>query len=150
MKRIVVIAALAATLTLTLVAPAYADEPVHPEIQAALDEIPGGLVLGYRAAHWPVLDMTMTIPNPLTRAVGTCATGYICAYTSSTLSGTKLSWGSCGTYTPPSSFVTKSIANARAAGSVAQARNGTVIVASAASGTWANVTSTVTNIRCLE
>jgi hypothetical protein len=144
------LATLAAASLLLLASPAQASASVsvHPEIEAVLEEFPGGTIVSYYKAYWADLDMTMTVPN--SRSVGSCATGAICAFTGAAMGGTKLSWGTCATQTLPGSFVTGSIANARAAGSVAQARNGTTIVASASAGTWTNVTSAVTNIRCLE
>ncbi|WP_127473641.1 hypothetical protein [Microbacterium sulfonylureivorans] len=149
MKRFATLAT-AAVLTFAIASPANATPDVHPEIEAMLAELPGGTVLSFDEAYWADLDMTMTVPNPFARSVGSCATGSICAYTAIGLSGTKLSWGTCATHTVPGSFVTRSVANARAAGSVAQARNGTTILASASSGTSTNVTGTTTNIRCLE
>lgn len=148
--KLFAILASAAVLTLAIPAPSNAATDVHPEIKAVLAELPGGTVLSYSEAYWAELDMTMTVPSPFARSVGSCATGSICAYTAAGLSGTKLSWGTCATHTVPGSFITRSMANARAAGSVAQARNGTTILASASSGGWTNVAGTTTNIRCLE
>lgn len=148
--KLIATLATAALLTLAITTPANAASEVHPDIRAVLDELPGGTILSYNEAYWADLDMTMTVSNPFARSVGSCATGSICAYTATGLSGTKLSWGTCATHTVPGSFITRSMANARAAGSVAQARNGTTILASASSGAWTNVTGTTTNIRCLE
>lgn len=139
-----------AALALAPALPAQAEDDVHPEIAAALAAVAGGTATGYYDATWPALTMTMTVPDPRVRAVGTCATGTFCAFTGTSMTGTKLAWGTCTTVTPYAGFTTRSIANARGAGSVAQARNGTTILASAASGTSTNVTGTVTNIRCLE
>lgn len=131
--------------------PAFAAEAeVHPEIEAALASLDGGVVMSYYEAYWPVLELTMTVRDPQLRSVGSCSTGYFCAFNGTGLTGTRLSWGTCTTVTPTAGFATASIANARGAGSVAQARNGTTILASASSGSWTNVSGTVTNIRCLE
>lgn len=150
MKKTLITASLA-VLALLVAGPASAasaGERVHPDIQAVLDEVPGGVVLDFHRASWPKLDMEMTIP--LGRSVGSCATGSVCAFSQQNISGTKLSWGSCSTHTIPGSFSVKSIANARSAGSILQARNGTTVLASATGGTWKNVAGTTTNVRCLE
>jgi hypothetical protein len=139
-----------AVLTLTPALPASAEQAVHPDIAAALASVEGGVATGYYEAHWPAHHMTMTVPAPYVRAVGSCATGTFCAFTGLSMTGNKLSWGTCTTGVPYAGFTTRSIANARAGGSVVQARNGTAIVASAVSGASTNVTGTVTNIRCLE
>jgi len=150
MKARTLAAAAAALLLLATATPAHADESVHPDIAAMLLEVPGGEPLGYYAAYWPVLDMTMEVPNPMLRTVGGCATGYICAFTAGgATGGNKLSWGTCSTATIPTNFLTASVANARAAGSVAQARVATTIIASVSAGSWKNV-SGIDNIRCLE
>lgn len=148
MKRIVLTLILIAA-ALTSAQPAAAADEVHPEIAAALAGVEGGVAIGYYEAYWADLDLTMTVPDPRLRSVGTCSTGSFCAYGGTGLTGTKLSWGTCATVTPPPGFATASIANARSAGSVVQARNGTTILASASSGAWANVFGTVTTLRCL-
>lgn len=125
-----------------------ADGSVHPDVQAIIEEVPGGVVLAYHHAVWPALDMELTVP--VGKAVNSCSTGSVCAFSDNGAVGNKLSWGSCSTHTIPGTFTVKSIANARSAGSILQARNGTTVLTSATSGTWKNVAGSTTNVRCLE
>jgi hypothetical protein len=150
-KRSAIALALAGLLLLVATPTAQA-AAVHPDIQAVLDEVPGGVVVSFSEAYWPALDMAMVVPgSTLSRvAVGSCASGKICSYASANLSGTRLEWSSCATHSVPSSHVSRSFANARASGSIVNARNGTTVVASASAGNWKNLTATVTNFRCVE
>ena len=58
-----------------------------------------------------------------------------------------LSWGSCTTITIPSSFATRSAANARTSGYM-QVRNGASVLATINANAWGNVSGSATNIRC--
>ncbi|MFJ6547693.1 MULTISPECIES: hypothetical protein [unclassified Microbacterium] len=146
----------AVLLALALVAmggPAVAatEEPVDPQLTRLLDEVPGGVVIDGGSAVWPELDMeyrpAAVTPRAAARAVGSCATGRICAYNASNLGGGVLSWGSCTTISIPSSFATRSAANARTSGYM-QVRNGTSVLASVNANAWSNVSGSATNIRC--
>lgn len=145
--KIIFTATLAVMLTIAPM-PAHSSEPAHPAIQAILDEVPGGVVLDYHHAAWPALGMEMAAP--VGRSVGACATGKVCAFARASTTGAQLSWSTCATHNVPSSFVVKSIANARDAGSIVKARNGTTVLATATSGTWKNVVGTTTNLQCFE
>lgn len=142
---------------LVLAAPAVAHaaprpEPVDPGIAQMLRDIPGGVLVDSRHAVWPALDMEAVAPGAAgasSRAVGTCATGRICAYSGGTMSGTSVSWGTCGTLPVPSSFIPRSLANARTSG-YAQARNsGGGVLGTANAGSWVNVSGTATTVRCI-
>jgi len=156
MKRTTVLAAALLGLVMTLgAAPAMAavqdDLEVDPLIAAMLEEVPGGVVVDATHAVWPELDMDLTVPAAsgiAARSVGSCATGRICAYSAASLSGGALTFGTCAVHAIPSSFTTKSVANARSTGSV-QVRNGTTLLKTVNAGSWSNVTGTVTNLRCL-
>ncbi|MDF2559593.1 MAG: hypothetical protein K0R99_1039 [Microbacterium sp.] len=127
------------------------DREVDPLVAAVLEEVPGGVLIDGRHAVWPKLDMELAVPaasGMASLSVGSCTTGRICAYNSTSLGGGSLSFGTCGVHTIPSSFPVKSVANARSIGSV-QARNGSTILKTVAAGTWSNVSGTVTNLRCL-
>ncbi|MFF7292759.1 hypothetical protein ACFY9N_09525 [Microbacterium sp. NPDC008134] len=130
-----------------------ADE-VDPQIAQMLDEIPGGVLIDSHRAVWPELDMEVTVPGAVggfasRAAVGSCATGRICAYSSGSLMGTSVSWGTCGILTVPSGFVPRSLANARSSG-YAQARNSAGgVLATANAGAWANVGGTAKTVRCV-
>ncbi|WP_295791901.1 peptidase inhibitor family I36 protein [uncultured Microbacterium sp.] len=120
---------------------------LHPDIAAALDEIPGGVVIDSHHAHWPDLGMSIDVPDEHDRAVGSCATGNVCAYSGSGLSGTRVSWSTCGTYAP--GITVRSIANARSAG-YAQARSSSgSVLATAIAGSSANVSGAVADVRCV-
>ncbi|QNA92806.1 MULTISPECIES: hypothetical protein [unclassified Microbacterium] len=156
MKRTTVLATALLGIAMILgSAPAYAaaDAPrdVDPQIAAVLEEVPGGIVIDSTHAVWPKLDMELSVPSAsdlAARSVGSCATGRICAYNASSLGGGVLSFGTCAVHTIPSSFTAKSVANARSGGYV-QVRNGSTVLKSVNAGTWANVTGTVTNLRCI-
>lgn len=133
---------------------AMSDDDVDPQIARMLDEIPGGVLLDPNRAVWPALDMEVTVPSALgglasRAAVGNCASGRICAFSSASLSGTSVTWGTCGTLTVPSGFVPRSLANARSSG-YAQARNSAGgVLATANAGGWVNVGGTAKTVRCV-
>lgn len=150
-----VLAAALVALLLVAVAPtaAHADEPddVHPAIAQALREIPGGVLIDSERAVWPEFDMTLIVtddPRLAARSVGSCPTGKICAYLGAGLTSMYVSWGLCGVLPAPSGQTMRSMANARTSG-YAQARNGASVVATATAGSWTNVYSTVTSVRCV-
>ncbi|OAN38334.1 hypothetical protein [Microbacterium sp. H83] len=154
MKRL--LAAMAVGLVLLTAAPSAAhaaEDPqdVHPAIAEALKEIPGGVAVAPDRAVWREFDMTLSVVDDArlaVRAVGSCATGRICAYLGTGLTSMYASWGVCGVLPAPSGQTMRSMANARTSG-YAQARNGSSVVATAAAGAWTNVYSTVTSIRCV-
>ncbi len=122
-------------------------DALHPDIAAALAEIPGGVAVDATHARWPERGMTMDVPGEHDRAVGSCATGNVCAFNGTGLTGTRVSWSSCGTYAP--GMTVRSIANARSAG-YAQARSSSGgVLATAIAGSWANVSGTVSDVRCV-
>jgi len=145
-------------LAVAMVAPASAssgdEQPVDvdPQVARMLEEVPGGVLVDAKHAVWPELHMELIVPSSASSlaraAVGSCATGLICLYDGYSLSGTKLTFGTCGISTVPSSFATRSLANARSSG-YTQARNGTTVLATASAGGWTNVYGTTTNIRCV-
>lgn len=129
------------------------DEPSDPVLAHLLAEVPGGVRIGHVGAVWPELDMEYrsepAAPSAerSALAVGSCATGRICAYRGLSLTGGVLSWGTCGNIPIPSSFVTRSVAHARAAGLV-RVRNGTATVATISAGGWADIHTPVNNLAC--
>ncbi|WP_298873846.1 peptidase inhibitor family I36 protein [uncultured Microbacterium sp.] len=126
------------------------DDPsaeLHPDVAAALAEVPGGVVIDARHAVWPELGMSIDVPAEDDKAVGSCATGNVCAFSGSGLSGTRVSWSTCGTYAP--GITVRSIANARSAG-YAQARSSSgSVLATAIAGSSANVSGAVADVRCV-
>lgn len=122
-------------------------DSIHPDIADALRRVPGGVVIDATHAEWPELDMSIDVPTDEERAVGSCATGNVCAFNGTGLSGTRVSWSTCGTYSP--GITVRSIANARSAG-YAQARSSSgSVLATAIAGSWANVSGTVADVRCV-
>lgn len=128
-----------------------AEEPLDPLMVRILEEVPGGVVVDAGTAVWPELDMEYTARTDgsgvTTRAVGNCATGRICAYRELNRLGSMLSWGSCTTITIPSSFTTRSAANARTSGYL-QVRSGSTVRATVSANSWGNVSGSSDNIRC--
>lgn len=124
-----------------------APDDLHPDIAAALRGIPGGVVIDANHAEWPEMGMRMDVPGEGEEAVGSCATGNVCAFNGTGLTGTRVSWSSCGTYSP--GITVRSIANARSAG-YAQARSSSgSVLATAIASSWANVSGTVADVRCV-
>ncbi|WP_314423628.1 hypothetical protein [uncultured Microbacterium sp.] len=130
----------------------FGQEEVAPLIIDVMEEVPGGIILDRNHAVWPELAMTLTVPGrgetAMRAAVGSCGTGQVCAFTGGSVTGAKLSWSACATHAIPSSFVTRSIADARSTGSL-QARNGSTVLATAPANGWANVSGTANNVRCV-
>ncbi|UPL10593.1 peptidase inhibitor family I36 protein [Microbacterium sufflavum] len=130
-------------------APAHADESLHPDVVYALEHVPGGVAVDAHTAEWPDLGMQLTVPSPYQRAVGSCATGQYCAYSEPNRGGTRLSFSVCSIVSTAGLSTVRSIANARSSGTV-QARNAaSTVLASAGAGVTANVVGAVTNLRCL-
>lgn len=128
---------------------AQAEQALHPDIEYALAQEPGGVVVNDTTVLWPELGMTLQVQDVGfgIRAVGSCATGRVCAYRSANLTGSMLSWTSCGTFSTSALAGVGSIANARSSGTL-QARNGTTVLATAGANGSANVFGVVTNVRC--
>lgn len=153
MKRTLTTLALVAALALLAPAAASADDgaDIHPDVEYALALEPGGVATSYGSAVWPALGMRLDVPSDAVRAVGTCATGSVCAYSSSGLGGTKLSWTTCGSKSTAAISTVGSIANARTSGTLS-ARQGTTVRASAGANSQANVPvaywTSITNVFC--
>lgn len=152
---VMTIALLLATMAAPSMASASTDmDDVHPEIADALEQIPGGVMIDANHAYWAEWDMDVRVPSSsklMLRSVGTCATGKICAYSSSALVNMYVSWGTCSANLPipnSSQYPARSFANARSSG-FAQARNGSTVLATANAGGWANISGTPTSIRCV-
>ncbi|MFF5626805.1 hypothetical protein [Microbacterium sp. LWH10-1.2] len=146
------IAGMIFALAAALPAVAAESDAVDPRVAQMLAEVPGGVVVDPETAVWPELGMEFTVATATDAfarsAVGSCASGTICAYDRPNMGGTKLTFTGCGVLAVPGSFGTQSMADARASG-YAQARNGSTVLATATAGSWTNVSGTTTNIRCL-
>lgn len=125
-----------------------ADGELHPDVEYAIDAVPGGTVVDPYTVVWRDLDMQLSVPSPFARAVGTCADGQFCAYSGPGGSGTRLSFGACGIVSTAALPVVASVANARSSGKV-QARTGAgTVVGTAAAGTRVDVSGAVSTLRC--
>ena len=150
----IVAATLLSAMFLLGAAPAHAtaegDDVVAPEITAMLEEVPGGVIIDSTHAVWPALGMELAIGTVSPRSalsVGSCATDRFCAYSATSLGGNRLTFSVCSVNTIPSTFIAKSVANARGSGYV-QARNGSAVVTTVNAGSWANLAGPVDNLRC--
>lgn len=149
------LAAVAAAFLLLLgtpsIAHATATDDVHPDVAYALDAEPGGVATGYFTAEWPELGMTLTVPGIQRASVGNCASGRICAFERAGLTGTMLSWTTCGAKSTAALPAVGSIANARSSGTLV-ARQGTTTRASASANSSATVPVTyrtaITSVSC--
>lgn len=143
-------------LAVATVAPATASEAgprdIDPQVAVMLEEVPGGILLDTNHAVWPALGMELIVPHASASfarsAVGGCSNGRICLYAGYGLSGATLTFGTCGISVVPSSFTTRSLANARGSG-YTQARNGSSVNATVYAGGWSNVYGTTSNVRCV-
>lgn len=163
MRRARILVAVLAGVLLAgaLTSPAAADDDgaavVDPQIAEMLAEVPGGVLIDPSHAVWPELGMELEVPviaasnrsSSLSAAsVGSCATGNVCVFSGYSLGGARLSWGTCGIHSIPTSFTARSLAHARSSG-YTQARSGTTVVATAYVNGWANIYSYVSNVRCV-
>lgn len=150
MRRVLVSLAL---LTVALVAvptsaAAASDDDLHPDVEYALDAVPGGIAISDYEAVWPALGMTLEAGSPTARSVGSCATGTYCAYASTGQNGTKLTFTICTVQSTSALRTVGSIANARASGNV-QARNSSgTTLGTASPNTAVNVAGGTTTLRC--
>jgi|GEM_PF-1312495 len=109
---------LVATVT---VSPSTEAQSVQTQIDAALAQHPGGMQTSVNEVSWEggAIVLTIELPGIVNRAVGTCADGAFCAFSGGSLTGNKLSFSSCGTYSVSSlGGVVRSVANGRSSGSV--------------------------------
>jgi hypothetical protein len=128
---------------------ASAADDLDPRIVYALAAEPGGVVTSPTTVVWPELGMELTIQDdavPFGLSTN-CPSGNICAFSGTSEAGTRLTWGSCGTFSTAALSSVGSVANARSIGTV-QARSGTTVLASTSAGNFVNVIGTVDNIRC--
>lgn len=144
-------AALVAVLSSVLVgAPAFATTSADPspqaQIDAAMSAMPGGTQTDADTVTWDGGTIELDVAGP--NVVGSCATGSFCVYSGVSLSGSKISYAACGTYTV-TAFTVKSIANARTTGSVeAQNSSGRVLATISAGGRLNSAPSGVAKVNC--
>ncbi|KQZ23095.1 hypothetical protein [Microbacterium sp. Root553] len=149
MKRtITAIAALVLALVLSPAAANAETDELHPDVEYALEAVPGGIAVSDTEVVWPALGMILEAESAMQRAVGSCATGTYCAYAQPGLNGTKLTFTICANVSTSALQTVGSIANGRTSGSV-RARNssGTTLATAGANGS-ANVGGGTTNLLC--
>lgn len=147
-------AVLAGALGTPAAASTAADERVAPEIAAVMETVPGGVLIDGNHAVWPGLDMEMTVLPSQSRTSAqsssseSCPSGRICLYANRSMSGSMVSWSTCGNHSIPAGFEARAMANARSSG-YAQARNGTRVVATAYAGRSTGIDAPTDNVRCV-
>ena len=132
--------------------PAYAgtgDLPADASVLDAVQAVPGGVIVDAHTAVWPELSMTLTVPSVAAlSAIGTCPHGSVCVFSGSSLTGARLSWTSCGTYsTAALRSPVRSIADARSTGR-AEAKTGATVLATAFAQSWNNVAGNADSVAC--
>jgi hypothetical protein len=149
MRRLLLVAAVSAALTLSPTAAATAAEPdLDPDVAHALDALPGGVLVDESTVQWPRLGMTLTVAAESVLSVGTCSTGYVCAYSGSNRTGSRLSFAGCSVWSTAALPSVGSVANARTSGWV-NARNASgASIAYAGYGMSVNTPAGVTSIAC--
>lgn len=151
MKRTIsTIAALVLALVLTPAAANADTDELHPDVEYALEAVPGGIAVNDTTVVWPALGMILEAEpeSAALRAVGSCATGTYCAFASPGLRGSKLTFTICTNVSTAGLQSVGSIANGRSTGSV-HARNssGATLGTAGANGS-ANVGVGTTNLLC--
>lgn len=110
---------------------------VQQRIDEAMLARPGGTQISATEVSWEDGAVVLTVDDGVgTRSIGSCATGAFCAWDGANLTGSKLSFTSCSTYSTAGLSVVRSIANARSSGSVkAKNSSGTVLI-TLSPGAW--------------
>ena len=153
MNKIPPILATAALIALAILAPTSAHatgDTLQDRVDQVLEDYPGGTQIGAGEISWNGGEIVLTLAGGVSLAsVGSCATGSFCAYTGTSLSGTRISFTNCtGTNSvAPLGSPVRSFANARSAGTVG-AFNGGTVVDSTPAGTYKNTTATITRLGC--
>lgn len=124
---------------------------MQERIDQVLAEHPGGTQISQNEVAWDDGDVILTLASGgiSTFAVGSCATGKFCAYSGTFLSGSRLTFSSCGTHSTTALGAVRSIANARSSGSV-QGKNSSnsVLVTVGAGSSNGSTPIGVTKVSC--
>lgn len=147
--------AILATLTLifTGALPAQAGSSLQAEIDAILNEFPGGVQISANAIEWDDGEVTLTLATEGIQpfAVGLCATGKYCVFNQTILAGSQLSFTTCDkTYsTAALPGGVRSAANARSSGTVKGLNSsGTALTTISAGGRVNVAPSGITQVKC--
>lgn len=157
MRKLITAGIAALALTLGAASSAHADTPptaLQEQVESILAEHPGGVQTAPNTISWEEGAVVLTLATsgiaPL--AVGNCSTNYYCAYTGTTLSGSKLSFSSCDTTVGLSALpgIVRSIANARTSGYVQGQTSGGSTLTTVSYGGQNNSTPTgISQLRCV-
>ncbi|WP_120494701.1 peptidase inhibitor family I36 protein [Microbacterium phyllosphaerae] len=148
MKRIVTTLVVAGLALALVPAAANASDELHPDVEYALETVPGGIALSDTEVLWPALGMLLEAEIGPARAVGSCATGMYCAFTGSNLSGTRLSFTVCTNVSTAALQNVGSIANGRSSGLVRARNSAAAVLGTAAPNGSANVGLGTTSLLC--
>lgn len=116
---------------------ASSGETMQERVDRVLLDHPGGVQIAPNEVSWENGAVVLTLAPtdgiaPL--AVGSCASGSYCAYNGSGLSGSKLTFSTCGTYSTTALGTVRSIANARTSGYVDAKNSSGSVLATISSG----------------
>lgn len=161
MKRWAGAAGVVALLGFAAASPAYADPIAMQErVDYAIATNPGGIQTGWNEVTWDGGDMILTLApeeDPAAEendgaigraAVGSCANGTYCVYSSPNLGGSKLTFVSCTSHSVSAlGSAVRLVANGRSSGTVV-GMNGVLLVLVANPSAYVNTTATVTHVGC--
>ncbi|APH44195.1 hypothetical protein BMW26_03860 [Microbacterium sp. 1.5R] len=148
MKRILSVAVAVLVAATLSPAVAHASDDVHPDVDYALEAVPGGIALSDTTVVWPELGMTLTTESTSARAVGNCATGTYCAYSGSGMSGSKLTFTICTNVNTSALRSVGSIANGRSSGLVRARNSAATVLGTAGPNSSTDVGTGTTNLLC--
>ena len=155
MIRSVAVGAITVVLMVLGAAPAVSDptppDTVQQRVEDVLARYPGGIQISSTTSSWEDGAILLTFPSPSGRAIGSCATGSYCAFSSTAYSGTRLAFTGCSATTTSNSVAvlgsaTRSVANARTSGTV-RAMDGIAVVHTLSANT--GVTSNAASLTAL-
>ncbi len=158
MRKFIIGSAAVLALTLGTVSAAQADDvpprPLQAQIESILAEHPGGVQTASNTISWDrgAVILTLASSGISSMSVGNCATNYYCAYTGTTLTGSKLSFSSCNTTVGLSALpgAVRSIANARSGGYVQGQTSGGSTLTTVYAGGQVNFAPTgISRLRCV-
>ncbi len=108
------------------------EETMQERVDRVLLEYPGGTQIASNEISWENGAVVLTLASAdgiAPRAVGSCATDAYCAYNGSGLSGSKLTFWTCGIYSTTALGSVRSVANARTGGYVDAKNSGGGVLA---------------------
>jgi hypothetical protein len=158
MRKFIITSVATLALTLGALSSAQADDgpptALQAEVESILAEHPGGLQTAANTISWEggTVILTLATGGITSLSVGNCATNYYCAYTGTTLSGSKLSFSACDTTVGLSALpgVVRSIANARSSGYVqGQTSGGSTLTTVYAGGQVNSAPTGISQLRCV-